>query len=82
MENKPTILSFNHKTKQCEYKEIINAFEQPTEEDMYELEYEGGCVQLTGSHTVWSNTRKKYIEIKDLYPGEDILICNEDDIEK
>lgn len=82
MENKPKILSFNHKTKQCEYKEIINAFEQPTEEDMYELEYEGGCVQLTGSHTVWSNTRKKYIEIKDLYPGEDILICNEDDIEK
>jgi DNA polymerase I-like protein with 3'-5' exonuclease and polymerase domains len=74
MENPPRVKSFNHATREIEYKPIGYKSKHTTEEQMLEIEYEGGSVWVTENHLVWSETRNMYIEARYIEEGEDILI--------
>lgn len=68
-----SVLSYNHKTNKTEFKEIAASSIHPPEEDMYEIEYEGGKLKVTASHKLWSVTRKAYVEVQHLLEGEEVL---------
>lgn len=74
MEDKPRVMSFNHKTQTTEYKNVIASSEHETEEDMYELDYEGGTLRVTGNHKIWSVTRNAYIRVDEIAEGEEVLV--------
>lgn len=74
MQDKPRVYSFNHDTRKVELKPVGTQSVHATEEDMYEVEYEGGVVSLTGNHLVWSQTRNSYIRTDCIQEGEDIII--------
>lgn len=76
MHTPPKVLSYNHSTDALEYKDVINQSEHKTDKRMVEIEYEGGSITVTEDHEVWSETRKSYIEAKDINPDEEILICD------
>jgi hypothetical protein len=73
MTSPPKVLSFNHETQQQEYKSISATSEHATEEDMYEIEYEGGTLQVTGNHKLWSITRNAYVRVDEILEGEFLL---------
>lgn len=66
-------LSFNHATGHAEYKDITASSEIMPDEDMVELDYEGGTLCVTASHEVWSETRRTYVKAIDIEEGETIL---------
>lgn len=70
---KPKVLSFNHATQKEELKEVLFASEHPTLEDLYEVEYEGGKVRITGNDKIWSVTRNSYVRVDELRVDEDVL---------
>jgi len=67
------ILSFNHKTKEVEYIAPSIGKQFNSEEDMYEIEYDGGSLRVTENHEIWSVTRGQYVKAKDLQEGEELL---------
>jgi hypothetical protein len=77
LQDKPKVLSYNHETRTLEYKRILFSSEHESSERMVELEYEGGLVQVTENHKVWSNTRQCYIEVKYLTQDEEIIVLDE-----
>ncbi len=70
----PLIKSFNHKSGEIEYKELLHVWGKQTEKEMFELEYEGGSIRVTSDHKVWCVNRDEYIEVKDLTENDEILI--------
>ena len=77
MDNKPRVLSFNHNIGETEYKNVLFSSKHETKEEMYELEYEGGTIKVTGNHKIWSNTRNKYIRIDEIFEDEEVLILEQ-----
>ena len=71
---KPKLLSFNHKKGAFEYKDVILTSRHQTVEKMYEIEYEGGTLRVTGNHKVWSITRNAYVRADEICLGEDVAI--------
>ena len=49
----PRVLTFNHETGETEYKSVIGTSEHTTDQDMYEIEYDGGVLRVTADHKVW-----------------------------
>lgn len=79
-ESKSTkVWSFNHEKQCAELKPVLLASEHQTNEMMYEIEYEGGSLRLTGNHKIWSVTRNKYVRVDEIYPDEDVLVLDESD---
>lgn len=76
LNNPPKVVSWNHALEKVELKEIIATSEHATNEDMFEIEYEGGTFRVTENHEVWSVTRNAYVKAKNLIEGEDILAVN------
>ena len=72
--NHGNILSYNHDTKSLEYQELLNVSVHDTEEGMYEIEYDGGTVQLTGNHKVWCTNRNKYTRVDELTENDEFLL--------
>jgi DNA polymerase I-like protein with 3'-5' exonuclease and polymerase domains len=74
MLDKPRVYSFNHVTEQVELKPVCNDSIHTTEEDMYEIEYEGGTITVTGNHKIWSKTRNDYVRADAIEEGEEVLV--------
>ena len=74
MHVKPRVHSFNHDTQQVELKNVGTQSIHPPEDDMYEIEYEGGTITVTGNHQIWSVTRGAYIRADDIQEGEELQI--------
>lgn len=74
LEDKPKLLSFDHKNGAFEYKDVILSSRHQTSEKMYEIEYDGGTLRVTGNHKVWSMTRNAYVRADEIYPGEEVAI--------
>lgn len=72
--DKPKVKSFNHETKEVELKSVGTQSIHPPEDDMYEIEYEGGFITLTGNHTVWSQTRNAYIRVDEIEEDEEVIV--------
>ena len=77
MEARPRVLSYNHNLCTAEYKEVIFASVHDTTEDMYEIEYDGGTLRVTGNHKIWSVTRSAYIRADEICEDEEILALGE-----
>lgn len=69
------VLSRNQKTGVDEY-ELVTAVARNSGADksIVRIAYEGGSLELTSDHKVWSNTRVDWVEAGDLKPDEDIQI--------
>jgi len=74
MDRPPQVLSYNTSSGILEYKPILAKSEHETAEDLYEIEYEGGTVRVTGNHRLWSATRSAYIRADEICPGEEVLV--------
>lgn len=74
LEDKPKVLSYNHGTNRTEFKSVCATSEHETDEDMYELEYDGGTLRVTGNHKIWSVTRNAYIRVDEICEGEEVLV--------
>ncbi len=72
----PKVASFNHSTHAVEFSEVLLQSEHATDEDMYELEYDGGTIQVTGNHKVWSVTRQAYVRVDEICLDEEILVLD------
>lgn len=72
--NAPKVASMNITTGEVEYKEIIASSRHTTEDEMYELEYEGGTLRVTASHKIWSVTRNAYVRVCDIQENEDVMV--------
>ncbi len=70
-------LSYSHLTRTEEYKDISFTSVHTTKQEMFEIEYEGGTVRLTEDHEVWSVTRQKYVKVKELEEGEEMLLAKD-----
>ena len=68
------VLSFNHSENKSEFNEVVSVSHHETSERMFELDYGDGTIRLTEHHEVWSVTRQQYIQVKDLYEDEEVLI--------
>jgi hypothetical protein len=77
-ENAPKVLSYNIRTRETEYKSILSSSRHTTKQRMMKIKYSGGEVLITENHKVWSEDRKDYVEAKNLFPGESILILPQD----
>lgn len=74
--NPPKIKSFNHEKNKIEFRRMMYKSIHTTNEDMLEIEYEGGVIQVTENHEVWSVTRNSYIKAKDIQENEVILLSS------
>jgi hypothetical protein len=68
------VLSYNHQKSCVEYKEVEKTSCHETEEDMYEVEYEGGTIKLTGNHKLWCVNRNDYVRVDDLTTEDEVLL--------
>lgn len=66
--------TFNHATGQLEQKLVTKGEVKSTSLECFELEYDGGALKLTSDHKVWSVTRNGYVEVQDMFEGEEILV--------
>lgn len=71
---KPRVLSFNHENRTLEWSEILLCSEHETDEEMYELDYEGGTIQVTANHKIWSVTRDQYVRVDEIFVDEEVLV--------
>jgi DNA polymerase I-like protein with 3'-5' exonuclease and polymerase domains len=71
---KPLVYSYNHDTLEVELKPVGTQSIHPPEEDMYEIEYEGGKITVTGNHQIWSVTRNSYVRADEIMEDEELLI--------
>ena len=70
------VYSYNHAEGAVELQPIQHASSKDAEEEMLEIEYEGGTLRVTASHKVWSATRCAYIEAREIMPDEEILLMD------
>ena len=69
----PLVWSYNHERNEKELKPIINAFEHETNDDMYEIEYDGGLVRVTAKHKIWVVNKNAYIEAQHIETDDTLL---------
>lgn len=74
MIDKPKVVSYNHATGQNELKSIGTYSVHSPKDPMYELEFDGGTIKVTGNHMVWSVTRNKYIRADEILEGEELQV--------
>ncbi len=72
--NAPKVASMNVSTGEVEYKDILASSRHTTEDEMYELEYEGGTLRVTANHKIWSVTRNAYIRVCDIQEDEEVTV--------
>lgn len=70
----PLVKSYNHTTGEIEFKKVSNKSVHAPEDDMYEIEYEGGTISVTGNHKIWSKTRNKYVRADCIEEDEELII--------
>jgi hypothetical protein len=70
----PDVASFNHETKEVEYKPITHAWKK-TKEEVLEVKYCKSQLRCTDNHRLL--TMRGYVAAKDVQPG-DLLICSHD----
>lgn len=73
-DNYGKVLSFNHEKNLLEWKDCTNTSVHSTNQDMFEIEYDGGSIRVTEDHEVWSVTRNAYVKAKDLTEDDEILV--------
>lgn len=74
LEKPPKVWSFNHTTKVRELKDIEVATKHETDEEMFEIEYEGGSLQVTANHKIWCVNRQAYVRAKDLTCDDELQL--------
>ena len=71
------VKSKNLKTGVVENKPVISTNVKPImESTMMRLHYEGGYIDCTANHPIWSNTRNQYIRADEIQEDEDVEILD------
>lgn len=66
--------SFNHKTGQVEFRNVIGWSEMPNENDWLEITLKSGKkIYVTPNHKIWSETRKEYFDAETFQEGEKVI---------
>lgn len=66
-------LSFNHETKEWEYKPIVRGYPQKTKKRLMRITVGDTGFVCTEDHEIWSEDRQRYIKAKELRVGESLL---------
>lgn len=65
------VLSYNHETKECEYKSILDYIKNPGKE-LLEIDFGDGIIQCTAEHPIYVE-RKGYIRADELMEGDVVI---------
>lgn len=69
-----SVLSYNHTTKTTEYKPVIGKKNSGKSDNWVKITLTNNeVITITDNHWVWSETRKTYIQVKDMVIDEEIL---------
>ena len=68
------VMSFNHDTNIPEPNPIISSKKSQVETVMITIEYEGGTLECTANHKVWSYTRNAYIRADEILDDEEVEV--------
>lgn len=68
------VKSFNHLTNSIEFKNITAKKNSGLSDNWVMITLENGeKIKITDNHWVWSETKQKYVQVKDLKENEEVL---------
>lgn len=70
------VYSYNHKTRTVELQEVVRKSISKKRHKLLRINHENGSLTCSEDHPIWSKTRNKYIEARNLLPGEECLFTS------